>query len=143
LHISPFGPQRKRTDCYGLIVTRRSLLTAALIDLLCVVVFVVIGRKQHDEGSAAAGIAKTAAPFLIALVVGWLVARPTWNTPRSSRAAVTIWSTTVAVGMLLRRFAFDRGTAVAFVMVATIFLGVTMFGWRFVARQLAAKHAHA
>jgi hypothetical protein len=25
---------------------------------------------------------------------------------------------------------FDRGTAVAFIIVATVFLGITMFGWR-------------
>jgi hypothetical protein len=31
---------------------------------------------------------------------------------------------------LLRNLVFDRGTAPAFVIVATIFLGVTMFGWR-------------
>jgi hypothetical protein len=34
------------------------------------------------------------------------------------------------MGMLLRNLVFDRGTAPAFVIVATIFLGVTMFGWR-------------
>jgi Protein of unknown function (DUF3054) len=135
--------QRKRTDCYGLIVTRRSLLTAVLIDLFCVVVFVVIGRRQHDEGSAAAGIVKTSAPFLIGLIVGWLVARPTWNAPRSARAALTIWPTTVLVGTLLRRFAFNRSIAVAFVIVATVFLGATMFGWRLVARRLAANSAAA
>jgi len=37
--------------------------------------------------------------------------------------------------MLLRNMVFNRGTAVAFVIVATVFLGITMFGWRaFVAR---------
>jgi hypothetical protein len=34
------------------------------------------------------------------------------------------------MGMLLRNMVFNRGTAVAFVIVATVFLGITMFGWR-------------
>jgi hypothetical protein len=38
--------------------------------------------------------------------------------------------TTVAVGMILRVWA-GQGTAVAFVIVALVFLGATMTGWRF------------
>jgi hypothetical protein len=121
-------------------VNRRSLLTAFLTDLACVVVFVVIGRRQHDEGSAAAGIVKTAAPFLIGLVAGWAIARPVWNTPRSARAAGLVWLSTLVIGMLLRRFAFDRGTALAFVIVATVFLGATLFGWRLIARRVVPDH---
>ena len=42
----------------------------------------------------------------------------------------SIWVFPLAVGMVLRRFVFDRGTATSFVVVASVFLGLTMFGWR-------------
>jgi hypothetical protein len=41
-----------------------------------------------------------------------------------------VWGYTVVMGMVLRNLVFDRGTAVAFIIVATVFLGITMFGWR-------------
>jgi len=46
-----------------------------------------------------------------------------------------IWVISVGGGMLLRHFAWDRGTAGAFIVVATIFLGATMMGWRAIANR--------
>jgi uncharacterized protein YacL len=123
-------------------VTRRSLLSAFAIDLTCVLVFVLIGRRQHEQGSAASEIVKTALPFLIGLVVAWLLARPMWNAPTAVRTGVVLWLVTLVVGMLLRRFAFDRGTATAFVIVATLFLALTLVGWRVATAQVRAR-SHA
>jgi hypothetical protein len=44
--------------------------------------------------------------------------------------AYVVWGYTVVMGMVLRNLVFDRGTALAFIIVATVFLGITMFGWR-------------
>jgi hypothetical protein len=47
-----------------------------------------------------------------------------------------VWGYTVVMGMVLRNYLFDRGTAPAFIIVATLFLGATMLGWRaFTARR--------
>ena len=43
--------------------TRRLAACALGLDVLSVMVFVVIGRRSHDEGSAVAGALETAAPF--------------------------------------------------------------------------------
>ena len=43
-------------------------------------VFVVIGRRSHDEGSAVAGVLETAAPFLIGVGAAWLIVRG-WRWP--------------------------------------------------------------
>jgi hypothetical protein len=43
----------------------------------------------------------------------------------------------MVVGMVLRNVAFDRGTAPAFVIVASLFLAGTMWGWRAVAARRA------
>ena len=110
-------------------------------DLLAVVVFVAIGRRSHDEaGNVVDGTIKVAAPFLIALVVGWLIGR-VWRSPMSMRSGVIVWITTVALGMILRRLVFDRGIAFAFIIVATISLAVLLLGWRAIATRLEKRTA--
>jgi Protein of unknown function (DUF3054) len=99
-------------------------------DVLAVLVFVVIGRRTHDEGSAIVGVIKTAAPFLIALPIGWLLFGAL-HEPYAGKAGLGTWFTTLVVGMILRKVVFNGGTAVPFVLVATVFLFVTMIFWRF------------
>ncbi len=115
-------------------MTRRAALAAG-IDAAAIIAFVAMGRGSHDEGSALGGTLEVAAPFLIAAAVGWLLARA-WRRPVQPRTGVVVWLTTVALGMLLRRTAFDRGTAVSFVIVATIVLGAFLVGWRACIDQL-------
>ncbi|HVC14869.1 MAG TPA: DUF3054 domain-containing protein [Acidimicrobiales bacterium] len=107
---------------------------AALVDVVAVLLFVVIGRASHQHGDSPAGIASTAWPFAVGLGVGWaLVAagrrhtRPASLSSLPAGAAVCI--TTVAVGMTLRVVA-GQGTAAAFVGVATGFLGLVMLAGR-------------
>ena len=109
------------------------------IDIVCVVVFVVIGRRQHDEGSAAAGIVKTAAPFLIALLAAWVAGMPLGLRSTDWKFGVFVWLITVLIGMQLRRFVFDRTTAAAFIIVATVFLAFTLIGWRLINRAFVAR----
>jgi hypothetical protein len=73
-----------------------------------------------------------AAPFLIALAVGWIAARA-WTRPMQVETAFVIWPITVAVGMGLRNLVFDRGTALPFIIVATVVTGVFLVGWRMLA----------
>jgi hypothetical protein len=116
-------------------VSRRAAC-AALADIAAIVVFVAIGRRNHDEGEAVDGIASVAAPFLIALAVGWIVARA-WKRPMQIDTALVIWPITVAVGMVLRNLAFDRGTALPFVIVATLVVGLFLVGWRLVVARFS------
>ena len=113
---------------------------AASLDALCIVVFVTIGRRNHDESAAMSGILRTAAPFAIALFVAWVVVRA-WRQPTGVRTGLMIWPIVVLVGMLLRHFVFDDGTATSFIVVATIFLGVFLVGWRAV-WTLATSRRH-
>ena len=108
---------------------------AAALDLAVVVVFVAIGRRNHDEGSAIGEVVRVAAPFLIGLATGWIVARA-WRQPFSLVTGTVIWVVTIAIGMVLRRTLFDRGTAFSFVVVATVFTGVLFVGWRLVASRI-------
>jgi Protein of unknown function (DUF3054) len=107
---------------------------AAVLDVVCVIAFVVAGRRSHDEGSGIGGVLEVAAPFLIALAAGWFALR-IWQRPLALAPAAGLWVITVALGLVLRRFVFDRGTAASFVIVATLVLGALLFGWRLVARR--------
>ena len=103
------------------------------LDVLCVLVFVVIGRASHTQGESLAGIASTSWPFLCGLAAGWAVSRA-WRRPLALRpAGIAAWLGTVALGMALRVVA-GQGTAVAFIVVALAFLGLFLLGWRLAAR---------
>jgi FtsH-binding integral membrane protein len=111
-------------------------LTAAVLDLCCVAVFVAIGRHSHDEAGALTGLLHTAWPFTAGLVLGWVAARA-WRRPAAlAPTGVMVWLTTVAAGMALRVVS-GQGIAFTFVLVALAFLGLVLLGWRAVARRLS------
>jgi hypothetical protein len=115
-----------------------SAIIAGVIDVVAVVVFVVIGQRNHDGSSDVYGIINLAAPFLIALLTSWVVLR-TWRGPFNRASLVATWVITVAGGLFLRRVVFDRGIATAFIIVATITLGVLLGLGRKLSQRLSAK----
>jgi Protein of unknown function (DUF3054) len=113
----------------------RSATWAAAADAGCVLVFVVIGRASHTKGESLAGLASTSWPFLAGLAAGWLAARA-WRQPVAVvPSGVAAWLGAVAVGMMLRVIA-GQGTAFAFILVALVFLGLFLVGWRLALRLL-------
>lgn len=107
---------------------RRPILLAAVADVLLVVVFCAIGRASHDE-SPLGELLVTAWPFLVALAAGWGISLA-WRRPCAVlRTGVPVWIVTVAGGMLLRVLV-GQGTAPAFIVVASLALGVLLVGWR-------------
>jgi hypothetical protein len=108
-----------------------------LADVCCVLIFVVIGRANHHAGDALAGVVSTAWPFLAGLAAGELATRA-WRQPFALvPTGVGVWLATVAVGQALRVLA-GQGTALAFIVVSLLFLGLFLLGWRLIA-QLAAR----
>lgn len=101
----------------------------AILDVILVIVFAVIGRLSHGEGLGLGGVLGTLWPFLTGLLIGWLLVRGLNRPGGGLIAGVVIWPATVAVGMLLRALT-GQGTATAFVIVATVFLGVFLLGPR-------------
>ena len=111
----------------------RSARLAVLLDVCCVLVFVIIGRASHTKGETLGGIASTAWPFLAGLAAGWVLSRA-WRRPVALRpAGVIVWLLTVALGMVLRVVS-GQGTAAAFIVVALAFLGLFLLGWRLIWR---------
>lgn len=106
---------------------------AVVLDVVCVLVFVIIGLFSHTKGEAVATIASVSWPFLSGLGIGWLISRA-WRRPLTLRpTGLTVWLSTVAFGMILRVVS-GQGTAFAFILVALAFLGLVLLGWRLIAR---------
>ena len=101
---------------------------AATVDLVCVLVFALVGRRSHAEGSDLLGVLETAWPFLTGAVVG-LIAVRAWRGAESLRAGVVVWLGTVVLGVGLRLVRGDTAQP-AFVLVTTLTLGVLLLGWR-------------
>jgi len=107
----------------------RTALRAFVFDALCVLLMVVIGTRNHETDTGVTGILFVAAPFWIAMSIAHL-APLLQRTNRKDPNTYVVWGYTVIMGMLLRNMVFNRGTALAFIIVATVFLGFTMFSWR-------------
>jgi peptidoglycan/LPS O-acetylase OafA/YrhL len=118
--------------------TRVRPLVAMLADVVCVLLFCTIGRRSHAEGITLAGVAETAWPFLAGTAVGWVAARG-WRRPDTlAPTGLVIWLCTVAIGMLLRK-ATSHGTAVSFVVVASLVTAILLLGWRAAVSALARR----
>ena len=107
----------------------RRVPLAVGIDVFSVTLFVAIGRREHERDSAIAGLINTAAPFLLALALAWVVLRA-WRRPTDWRTGIGIWAITLVAGMLVRNLVFGDGTATSFVIVAASFLALFLVGWR-------------
>src|SRR5690606_5488267 len=73
------------------------------LDIAFVVLFVVIGRRNHEDGFALPGLLLAIIPFLVGLVTGWGLIR--WRSsawPRRVAHGVTLAIVVVVVGMIVR-----------------------------------------
>lgn len=109
----------------------RPLALAA--DVVLVVLFAAVGRATHEESLSAGGVIGTAWPFLVGLLVGWVVVLATGRRPVAWSSGVLVWACTVVGGMLLRSVS-DAGTALPFVVVASLVTFALLVGWRLTLR---------
>ena len=128
------------------ILWRVRAVIALVLDVALVLLFAGLGRSAHHEAQGFVGVLATAWPFLVGVGLAWL---GTWawrgRRPTSLGVGVPAWLAAVVVGMLLRH-AVGEGTALSFVIVATIVLGVFLVGWRLLwvlATRLAARSSNA
>ncbi len=117
----------------GPVNQERALPVAVGLDTFMVVLFVAIGRRTHDESGAFTAVVETALPFLIGLATAWLIVRA-WRRPTHLLTGLAVWPIVVLLGMVVRQQVFDEGTATSFVVVATLFLGASIVGWRLLYR---------
>jgi peptidoglycan/LPS O-acetylase OafA/YrhL len=122
-------------------VRHTTVTLAAGADVLAVLVFAAVGRSSHAEVVDAYGVLTTAAPFLLGLLVGWLVAR-VWRAPLRLPVGVAVWAGVVVVGLGVRA-AFTHRLPLTFVLIAAASLALLLLGWRAVARLIARRRCQS
>ncbi|WP_077487930.1 DUF3054 domain-containing protein [Sinomonas mesophila] len=118
---------------------------AAAADIAVVLVFAAVGRGFHTVENPVLGVLATAWPFLVGLAAAWAAVRA-WRRPLALwPTGIAAWAGAWAIGMLLRA-ATGAGTAVPFLVVALVTLGLLLLGWRAIAlavRRLSARAARS
>jgi hypothetical protein len=99
-------------------------------DLACVLALAVGGKSSHDAGESDWVVLAIMWPYAVAagLAHAWLASRGR-QTRQAWPEGATVLAVTYVLGMLLRAIS-GRGVAPGFLVVAAIFLAVTMLGWR-------------
>ncbi|NLA08896.1 MAG: DUF3054 domain-containing protein [Microbacteriaceae bacterium] len=121
----------------------RATVLAFVADLVLVVIFAALGRASHQEpvlGAGGLGLLETAWPFAAALAFAWIVTLAFRKPLAPLRTGIPVWVITVAGGMLLRAVS-GQGTAVAFIIVASVTLLIFLVGWRVIAALIARARA--
>jgi hypothetical protein len=109
-------------------------------DLVCVLALAVGGKSSHEAHESDWVVLVIAWPFAVAAALAHMgLARRGGPTRRVWPEGAIVVATTYLVGMVLRA-ASGRGLAPGFLVVAALFLAVTMLGWRAVV-LLAARRA--
>ena len=107
------------------------------IDVAAAIAFAIIGRASHGSELSLAGIAQTAWPFVVAAIVGSLLASR-FGGESWSRAALIAWAVTVLGGIGLRLLGGETA-GWPFVVVTAAVLALFLLGWRAVAAMLARQ----
>jgi len=116
-------------------------LLAPLADLVCLLVFAFAGKSSHEASDSNWVVLAIVWPFVVAAAVGWAGAM--WNGLRGLRVwpgGVLILVVTYVLGMALRDIS-GRGLAGGFLIVAAVFLTITMLGWRAVYAALERRRS--
>jgi peptidoglycan/LPS O-acetylase OafA/YrhL len=115
------------------------ILPAIAVDVICILVFAILGRSSHQETTDLLGVAHTAWPFLAGCAMGTLIGR-TWRHPVSLKSGVAVWLGAVIGGVVLRVLT-GAGVQLSFIIVASCVLALFLIGWRAGLRLI--QHARA
>lgn len=117
-------------------MTERRVLPSLLLgDGIAIFLFALLGRAEHESGISLAGIAGTAAPFLVAWYpVGfWLRAfsPDALAGPLAAVRRVALpWLLAWPLGLQLRALILDRSIPFSFALVVFLTNLILLTGWR-------------
>jgi hypothetical protein len=102
-------------------------------DLICFIVFGLLGLRSHEEGLTVANFARAVLPFAGAWLVAasaFGVSRPTpWNRALLPRL-LAAWSVAWPAGFALRMLLFGRPFVLAFAIVSFVVPCLLLLAWR-------------
>ena len=106
-------------------------------DLICFLVFALLGLRSHEDGITPDGVLRAATPFQ----AGWLLAGlvPVLHESRSAHhrnGVLRRWAPAWVIGLALRTLLFGRSFEVSFAVVSFIANGLLLLVWRSVLARL-------
>ena len=122
---------------------QRQRLLPAVVDALCLAVFVVLGRESHDIASGISWYITVLWPFLLGWFVAALAIRVYATWPERWSLLAATWVGGIAIALVLRAVVTQRDTPIAFIIVAYAFIGLVTFGWRLALRGLVLLRRRA
>lgn len=110
-------------------------------DLVCVLAFAIGGKSSHESGDSDWVVLAIVWPYALAAAFASAVL-VTWGRPtrRAWPEGAIVLAVTYVLGTLLRG-ASGRGLAAGFLVVAWLFLALTMLGWRCVVQLAIGRRA--
>ena len=116
---------------------------APALDLLALLIFALLARLAHDDGSGFSVLRwlDTAWPFMLGAVIVWgiLLAAGIRAAGQALRTGVVVWLGSLIVGLgiwAIRNAAIPHWS---FILVATLMSALLLFGWRGIAQLRARK----
>lgn len=116
-------------------------LAVFVLDAVLVVVFSTLGRIAHSEELGLVQVWGTAWPFLVGLVVGWVILMFTRRAPASVGSGVLLWVSTLAVGMVIRGLGDGRVPHWSFMIFAGLVTALLLIGWRVIRVIVTGRRA--
>ena len=105
-------------------------------DLLCFVIFAVLGLRSHEEGITFGSFVRAAVPFQAGWVFASFALGKSGVAATDARQVARLWVPAWAIGLVLRVAFFDHSFAPAFAVVSLLFNGVLLMVWRSVLAPL-------
>jgi hypothetical protein len=106
------------------------VFVAPVLDALCILVFVLIGRGSHEINQGVGWFVTVLWP----LYLGWFsvaLATKLYTRPSGTwRALLVTWLGGIAVASFFRGAFTPRPYVSVFTLIAIAFIGLTTFGWR-------------
>jgi hypothetical protein len=114
---------------------RTAILLAG--DLICFLVFALLGLRSHEDGITLGGVIRAATPFQAGWLIAGLVPALHENRAQHRRTGVLRrWVPAWIIGLALRTLLFDRSFEASFAVVSFIANAALLVLWRSVLARL-------
>jgi hypothetical protein len=133
----------RRTDARGEDSSTAKLSQVLLLagDLVCFLIFAVLGLRSHEDGITADGILRAAVPFQVswAVVSTLLRGQPGVGEIAKPRNVIRVWIPALVIGLVIRSLVFGRDFAPTFAVVAFLVNGLLLVLWRCVLAPVVVR----
>ncbi|MBT1017973.1 DUF3054 family protein [Canibacter sp. lx-72] len=117
--------------------TPSAIAFAVALDVLMIALFAIVGRQNHAIGLNFVSVLQTMWPFVIGLLVGWLVFR-VWRNPFSPLYGLGLAALTIVFGQLIRILSRTGAFSIPFILVSVFALLLLLVGWRLIGTGVSA-----